>query len=236
MRGYVGRMSRDAPDPGSSDTSERLAALRREYGDAGLDVGDLADTPVASFERWLQEAIDSGLHEPNAMVVSTVTADGRPDSRMVLLKGVDERGFVFYSNYESAKGEQLGAHPRAALLFPWHDLQRQVRVEGPVERVSREETEAYWAQRPRGSQLGAVASPQSREVASREGLDELQAAAEARHEGGEVPVPDHWGGYRVQPETVELWQGRKGRMHDRLVFRRDGADHGDGWRVVRLAP
>lgn len=144
MRGYVGRMSRDAPDPGSSDTSERLAAL----------------------------------------------------------------------------------------LFPWHDLQRQVRVEGPVERVSREETEAYWAQRPRGSQLGAVASPQSREVASREELDELQAAAEARHDGGEVPVPDHWGGYRVQPETVELWQGRKGRMHDRLVFRRDG----EGWSVVRLAP
>ncbi len=218
------------------DTSARLAALRREYGDAGLDVDDVGTDPVAAFEGWLQQAIDSGLHEPNAMVVSTVTPDGRPDSRMVLLKGVDARGFVFYTNYGSAKGEQLAATPHAALLFPWHDLQRQVRVQGPVERVTREETQSYWAQRPRGSQLGAVASPQSQEVGSREELDALQQRVEERYgdadAAGDVPVPDHWGGYRVAPETVELWQGRKGRMHDRLVFRRDG----EGWSVVRLAP
>jgi pyridoxamine 5'-phosphate oxidase len=182
----------------------------------------------------MQDTIDSGLHEPNAMVVSTVSAEGRPSSRMVLLKGVDERGFVFYTNYESRKGAELSATGVAALLFPWHDLQRQVRVEGPVERVSAAESEAYFASRPRGSQLGAWASPQSQEVASREELDFRYADVEQRFgDDGEVSLPPFWGGFRVVPALVEFWQGRKGRLHDRLVYRRDG----DGeWRTSRLAP
>ena len=214
------------PDP------ETLAALRREYGDAGLGRSDLDPDPVAMFERWLGDAVDAPLHEPNAMVVSTASADGLPASRMVLLKAVDERGFVFYTNYESRKADELTANPRAALLFPWHELQRQVRVEGPVERVSHAESAAYFASRPRESQLGAVASPQSRVVASREELDALLHQAEERYAGQDVPLPESWGGFRVVAEVVEFWQGRRGRMHDRLVYRRAG----DRWEVVRLAP
>ena len=217
-----------------SDQSSDLAALRREYGDAGLDTPDLEPDPVSMFGIWMQDTIDAGLHEPNAMVVSTVSAEGQPSSRMVLLKGVDERGFVFYTNYESRKGADLSASPLAALLFPWHDLQRQVRVEGKVERVSDEESQAYFASRPRGSQLGAWASPQSREVSSRAELDSHYAEVEERFgEEGEVSLPPYWGGFRVLPEVVEFWQGRKGRMHDRLVYRREGAS---GWRTSRLAP
>ncbi len=152
-------------------TGERLAALRREYGDRGLDTPDLAPDPVTMFGRWLDDTVASGLHEPNAMVVSTVSAQGRPSARLVLLKGLDQRGFVFYTNYESRKGAEIEANPAVSLLFPWHDLQRQVRVEGTATRVSREESEAYFAARPRDSQLGAWASPQSREVASRAELD-----------------------------------------------------------------
>ena len=217
-------MTADTPD---------LAALRREYGDRGLDLPDLADDPITTFRRWLDDAV-AALHEPNAMVVSTVSAEGRPSSRMVLLKGVDERGFVFYTNYDSRKGQEIEATGRVALLFPWHDLQRQVRVEGTATRVSREETEAYFAQRPRESQLGAWASPQSRVVAGRAALDERYGGVLAQFAGlDDVPAPPQWGGYLVTPDEVELWQGRKGRMHDRLVYRRD--DEG-GWAVERLAP
>ena len=214
-------------------SAETLAALRQEYGDAGLDVADLDADPVTTFRRWLDETVAAGLHEPNAVVVSTATPEGRPSSRVVLLKAVDERGFVFYTNYESRKGEELAANDACALLFPWHDLQRQVRVEGRAERVGEEESAAYFATRPRGSQVGAWASPQSREVGSRAELDGLHEEAEQRFgDGGEVPLPPHWGGFRVVPETVEFWQGRSGRMHDRLVYRRTP----DGWRTVRLAP
>jgi len=223
-----------AADSGPSADSADLAALRREYGDAGLDTPDLEPDPVAMFRRWMQDTIDAGLHEPNAMVVATVSAEGRPSARMVLLKAVDERGFVFYTNYESRKGNDLTATPVASLLFPWHDLQRQVRVEGPVERVAAEESQAYFAARPRGSQLGAWASPQSQEVASRAELDARYADVEERFgEDGEVSLPPFWGGFRVLPELVEFWQGRKGRMHDRLVYRREGSS---GWRTSRLAP
>ena len=214
------------PDP------EELAALRREYGDAGLDHPDLASEPVSMFRHWMHHTVVAGLHEPNAMVVSTVSAEGQPSSRMVLLKGVDERGFDFYSNYESRKGLELSANPRAALLFPWHDLQRQVRVEGRVERVPERESAAYFATRPRASQLGAWASPQSEVVESREELDRRYAEVEERFGDGDIPLPPHWGGYLVVPDVVEFWQGRKGRMHDRLVYRRTGA----GWAAVRLAP
>jgi pyridoxamine 5'-phosphate oxidase len=214
------------PDP------EELAALRREYGDAGLDQPDLAPDPIAMFRRWMHDTVVAGLHEPNAMVVSTVSSEGRPSSRMVLLKGVDERGFVFYSNYDSRKGGELAGNPRAALLFPWHDLQRQVRVEGTTERVSQEESQRYFASRPRASQLGAWASPQSEVVDSRDELDRRYAETERRFDDTDVPLPENWGGYRVAPDVVEFWQGRRGRMHDRLVYRRTT----DGWAAVRLAP
>jgi len=217
----------------SQDTSQQLARLRREYGDAGLDTPDLEADPVTMFRRWLEETIDSGLHEPNAMVVATVAA-GRPSTRMVLLKGVDERGFVFYTNLTSRKAEEIRANPAVSLLFPWHDLQRQVRVEGRAERVSQEESEAYFASRPRGSQLGAWASPQSEEVAGRDALEERYAKVEARFAGAEVPLPPQWGGYRIVPDVVEFWQGRKGRMHDRLVYRRAGDEA--NWSIERLAP
>jgi pyridoxamine 5'-phosphate oxidase len=214
------------PDP------DQLAALRREYGDSGLDHPDLAPDPVAMFRHWMHDTVVAGLHEPNAMVVSTVSAQGRPSSRMVLLKGVDDRGFVFYTNYDSRKGRELSANPHAALLFPWHDLQRQVRVEGVVEPLSDEESAAYFATRPRGSQLGAWASPQSSEVPSRDELEQRYAEVQDRFRDSDVPLPPHWGGYLVRPELVEFWQGRRGRMHDRLVYRREA----EGWATVRLAP
>jgi pyridoxamine 5'-phosphate oxidase len=211
-------------------SAERLSALRREYGDRGLEEAALTDDPLELFGRWLDDA--SVLHEPNAMVVASVSVDGRPSARMVLLKGLDERGFVFYTNYASRKGSELDARPDVALLFPWHDLQRQVRVEGKASRVTRQESEAYFSSRPRGSQIGAWASPQSRVVTSREALDTAYQAVEERFGEGEVPLPPYWGGYRVEPRTVEFWQGRKGRMHDRLVYHRE-----DGtWLVERLAP
>ena len=213
-----------------------LSGLRAEYGRGGLDLPDLDDDPVAMFERWLEQVLAAGVHEPNAMVVSTATPYGRPSSRMVLLKGVDTDGFVFFTNHESRKGEELAANPECSLLFPWHPLERQVRVEGVAEVLGRGEVEAYFHSRPRGAQIGAWASAQSRPVASRSELAASYASAEERFgrdaDGAEVPVPPQWGGYRVVPEVVEFWQGRPGRMHDRLVYRRDG----DGWDVVRLAP
>ena len=209
-----------------------LAGLREEYGRAGLAEADLAPDPVAMFERWMQDSVDAGLHEPNAMVVSTVGADGAPSSRMVLLKGLSEDGFVFYTNTGSRKGVELAANPRCALLFPWHALERQVRVDGVATPVSAEAVAAYFAVRPRGSRLGAHASHQSR-VTTREELAAAYAEAEARYPG-DVPVPEEWGGYVVRPEAVEFWQGRPGRMHDRLVYRRGGGP--GAWEVVRLAP
>ena len=222
-----------APDPSAPD----LAALRREYGDHGLDVPDLTPDPVSMFRRWMDDTVSAGLHEPNAMVVATVSPEGRPSSRLVLLKGVDERGFVFFTNYESRKAAEIAANPYVSLLFPWHDLQRQVRVEGTASKVSGEESEAYFASRPRESQLGAWASPQSRVVASRSALDERYGGVLAQFaELDEVPLPPHWGGFRVAPYAVEFWQGRKGRMHDRLLYRRAEDDPHAPWVVDRLAP
>jgi pyridoxamine 5'-phosphate oxidase len=216
-----------------SGPGQDLAALRREYGNRGLDTPDLAPDPFAMFRRWLDDTVQAGVHEPNAMVVTTVSDEGRPSVRMVLLKAVDEGGFVFYTNYDSRKGRDIEANPAVSLLFPWHDLQRQVRVEGTASQVSREESEAYFSSRPRVSQLGAWASPQSRPVASRAELDELYVAVEDRFaDADEVPLPPQWGGFRVVPEVVEFWQGRRGRMHDRLVYRREG----EGWSTSRLAP
>ena len=215
-------------EPGGLD----LAALRREYGARGLLESDVDPDPLAMFRRWFADAQNAGLHEPNAMVVATVSADGQPSARTVLLKGLTEEGFAFFTNTASRKGHDLAHEPRCGLLFPWHPLERQVRVEGVAARLGEAEVAAYFAGRPRGSQLGAWASPQSRVVAGREELAASYAEMEARFEGRDVPVPPSWGGYRVRPVTVEFWQGRPGRMHDRLRYRRE-----DGrWVVERLAP
>ncbi|MGH7996728.1 MAG: pyridoxamine 5'-phosphate oxidase [Opitutaceae bacterium] len=210
-----------------------LAELRKDYTLAGVLEKDLARDPFRQFEKWFQEAEAAKITEPNAMAVSTADRDGRPSSRVMLLKAVDGRGFVFYTNYESRKGRQLDGNPRASLLFPWLPLERQVIVEGPLAKVSREESEAYFHSRPRASQLGAWASPQSAIVAGRAAFEDAFKALEAKYAGREVPLPPHWGGYRLVPETVEFWQGRRSRLHDRLRYRRapDGS-----WIIERLAP
>jgi pyridoxamine 5'-phosphate oxidase len=208
-----------------------LASLREEYARGGLDVPDLAGDPVTMFRRWLDDAAAAGLHEPNAMVLATVSGDGQPAARMVLLKGLDDAGFVFFTNQASRKGVELAANPRCSLLFPWHPLERQVRVDGTATPLPAPEVAAYFASRPRGAQLGAWASRQSRPVASRAELAASYAAVQERF-GDDVPVPEEWGGYVVAPEAVEFWQGRPGRMHDRLVYRRTGP----AWWIERLAP
>lgn len=209
--------------------------MRNEYAaDLGLSEADLAADWYTQFDRWFADAVAAGLPEPNAMIVGTADAAGRPSGRTVLLKGYDPEGFVFYTNYTSRKGGEATANPHASLVFPWFPMQRQVVVAGPVERVDRAETEAYFASRPRGSQLGAWASAQSRVIPDRAALDEAYAAVVARFaDVAQIPAPPHWGGFRVQPESVEFWQGRVSRLHDRLRFRR--ADGGD-WVVERLAP
>ncbi|GGS29059.1 pyridoxine/pyridoxamine 5'-phosphate oxidase [Streptomyces daghestanicus] len=212
-----------------------LASMRKQYRAEGLSESELAATPVEQFARWFQQAAtDGGLFEPNAMVVSTADAEGRPSSRTVLLKHFDGRGFVFYTNYGSRKARDLAANPHVALLFPWHPMARQVIVTGTAARTGRDETAAYFRTRPHGSQLGAWASTQSSVVGSRADLDTAYAELAARHpEGEQVPVPPHWGGFRVVPESVEFWQGRENRLHDRLRYTADGAG---GWRVERLSP
>lgn len=210
-----------------------LTAMRRDYGDAELSEPGLAADWETQFGRWLADAVTAELPEPNAMILGSAGPGARPSARAVLLKGYDRRGFVFYTNYESRKAIELAASPYASLVFPWFPIRRQVVVCGGVERVSREQTEEYWATRPRESQWGAWASPQSRPVPDREALDrEWQAAARRFPDGTPVPLPPHWGGLRVVPETVEFWQGRTGRLHDRLQYRRTE----DGWVVERLAP
>ncbi|WP_040164273.1 pyridoxamine 5'-phosphate oxidase [Microbacterium gorillae] len=210
---------------------DSIARLRTEYGLAGLDVDDLAGDPLTMFRRWLDEAIAAGLHEPNAMVLSTADADGVPNSRIVLLKGLDT-GFVLFTSTASAKGRELAANPRCALLFPWYPLERQVRVAGTASALTPAEVQAYFDTRPRGSQLGAWASAQSTPVPDREALERSYAEVESRFADAVVPVPPYWGGYRIEPTSVEFWQGRPARMHDRLRYERDG----DTWKVVRLAP
>lgn len=212
-----------------------LAAMRAGYLAGGLTEQDLAADPFQQFARWFTDAVGAGLPEPNAMVVSTAGADGRPGSRTVLLKGYDEDGFVFYTNYTSRKGRALADNPYVSLLFPWHPVARQVIVAGRAERVSPEETAAYFRSRPHGSQLGAWASDQSAPVGSRAVLEERFAELAARYpEPGQVPVPPFWGGFRVVPHAVEFWQGRANRLHDRLLFERD--EPAAAWTVSRLCP
>ncbi|MGI5339544.1 pyridoxamine 5'-phosphate oxidase [Streptomyces sp. CA-181903] len=234
-------MSHVTPVPPAEDPDSPLdpAAMRAQYRTSGLREQDLADDPYRQFARWFAEATASGLEEPNAMIVSTAdAATGRPSSRTVLLKAYDERGFVFFTNYGSRKGLEIAANPHVSLLFPWHPLARQVIVAGRAERVAPEETAAYFHSRPHGSQVGALASVQSTVVGSREEIDAAYARLAARYpEGTEVPVPMEWGGLRVAPESVEFWQGRENRLHDRLRFVRvvDSASEA-GWRVERLCP
>jgi pyridoxamine 5'-phosphate oxidase len=217
---------------GRETLTESLAAARAEYTRGGLAESDLAEDPFAMFERWYAEAHAAGIHEPNAMVVATVGPDFAPSARLVLLKGFSPDGFVFYTNTGSRKGLDLAGNPRCALLFPWHAIERQVRVDGVAALLPRSAVEGYFAGRPRGSQLGAWASHQSRPVADRSELEAAYDAADARFEGADVPVPEEWGGYVVHAETVEFWQGRPGRMHDRLQYRRTAS----GWVTERLAP
>jgi pyridoxamine 5'-phosphate oxidase len=209
-----------------------VADVRREYGRAGLSEGDLAADPIEQLRSWLAQAQAAYPEEFTAMTLATADRDGRPSARVVLLKGLDERGLAFYTNYDSRKGQELAENPRAALVFYWPGLDRQVRVEGAVEKTSREESAAYFLSRPLGSRVGAWASPQSRPIGEREELERRVREAGERF-GEAVPLPDNWGGYRVRPEMVELWQGRPSRLHDRLRYIRD-AD--GGWRIERLAP
>jgi pyridoxamine 5'-phosphate oxidase len=206
--------------------------MRREYAREALAEADVDADPGVLFGRWFELAEEAGLPEPTAMTLATATPDGRPSARMVLLRGFDERGFCFYTNYESRKGVELAANPRAALVFWWGELERQVRIEGTAAPTSREESEAYFHSRPPGSQLSAAASPQSRVIDGRAILERRVAELATGSADGQVPLPEFWGGYRLAHEVVEFWQGRPNRLHDRLRYRRVG----DTWKLERLAP
>jgi pyridoxamine 5'-phosphate oxidase len=209
-----------------------LARMREEYAREGLDETAAGDDPLALFARWLDDAVDAHVHEPNAMALATATPEGRPSVRVVLLKGLDARGMTFYTNYDSRKGRELAANPWAAATMLWHPLQRQVRVEGAVARLDAAESDAYFASRPRGSRIGAVASPQSRPVTGRRDLERDFREVEEAYAGRDVDRPAAWGGYRIAIESVEFWQGRVNRLHDRLRYVRQGG----GWSRERLAP
>jgi pyridoxamine 5'-phosphate oxidase len=207
-------------------------SLRREYTRAGLHEADMDPDPIVQFRTWFENVIEADLHEPNAMILATATSDGRPSARTVLLKGYDERGFVFYTNYEGRKASELETNPACALLFYWGELERQVRIEGRAGRISSEESDAYFASRPRGSRLGAWASEQSRSVEDRSVLEERIVDLEEEYRDREIPRPPFWGGYRVEPHAIEFWQGRENRLHDRISYRR----HTGAWKLERLQP
>ncbi len=212
-----------------------LARMREQYSEVGLSETDVAGDPIVQFERWFDEWVAARPYDVNAVILATVDAAGWPSARAVLLKGLDERGFVFHTNRLSPKGLDLEASPRAALCFLWHPLERQVRVVGTVQHLPDDESDAYFASRPRGAQIAACASPQSQVIAGRAELERLTAETEARFAAdADVPRPSHWGGYLVRPLEVEFWQGRRSRLHDRLRYRR--SDSSSAWAIERLAP
>ncbi len=210
-----------------------IAHIRQEYTQRTLDLGDVHPHPVQQFQQWFQEAIDAQVPEPNAMTLSTISAEGTPSARIVLLKGVEEHTFVFYTNYQSRKGQEMEAHPQVALTFFWPALERQVRVEGTVHKVSEAQSTHYFHSRPRSSQIGAWVSPQSQKIEDRSVLDQRQEAFEKKFAGQTIPKPPYWGGYAVQPHRMEFWQGRPSRLHDRILYTLSGHNQ---WHRERLAP
>ncbi len=213
--------------------SVNIADIREDYEREGLLESDMLQDPLMQFNQWMQGAIDAELWQPNAFTLATATKDGRPSARIVLLKEVNDEGFVFYTNYNGRKGRELAENPQAAMVFMWPDFSRQVRVNGTVKQVDAEMSDAYFAVRPKGSRLGAWASPQSQVVANRKVLEDALHTYEERYPGDDVPRPPHWGGYCLVPESIEFWQGRPSRLHDRLMYSRM-ADN--GWKLERLAP
>lgn len=211
-----------------------IAQLRRDYARARLDEADVSHDPFVEFARWFAEAQEARVPEPTAMTLATATSDGHPAARIVLLKEFDPRGFVFFTDYRSRKGLELEANPRAALVFWWGELERQIRITGGVALASHEESERYFTSRPLGSRIGAWASHQSRVIPGRAALEGDVKEVEARFPDGAVPLPPHWGGYRVVPDTIEFWQGRENRLHDRIRYVRETGPH--GWRIERLSP
>jgi pyridoxamine 5'-phosphate oxidase len=211
-----------------------IADLRREYARARLDEADVSHDPFVEFARWFAEAQEAQVPDANAMTLATATPDGAPSARIVLLKAFDERGFVFFTDYRSRKGGELDVNPRAALVFWWGELERQVRITGEAGLTSREDSERYFRSRPIGSRLGAWASHQSQVIAGRGALESDLRDVESRFASGDVPLPGHWGGYRVVPDAVEFWQGRESRLHDRIRYVREGGAR--GWRIERLSP
>jgi pyridoxamine 5'-phosphate oxidase len=213
--------------------SQDIASLRRNYAHQSLSETDVLHDPISQFAVWFEEALNSQLLEPNAMTLATATMEGRPSARTVLLKGFDKQGFVFYTNYESRKGRELAENPQAALLFTWLELERQIRIEGKVEKVTREASLVYFQSRPKGSQIGAWASPQSRVVEDRTVLEKRAAELKSEYDHvGALPLPPFWGGYWLKPDLIEFWQGRESRLHDRICYTRVGEE----WKIERLAP